>query len=427
MDTLVELGSTISDPELRHINFFNGRLLSGEDLSAERDATHTHVRHLGQAIGAGVACGLEVSRSLDSPMSDVRVEIKAGLAVNRAGQTLHLRCNQTLSLVRPPDPATRADCVFSDCERLAAESKLSGDGFYVLTIAPASQREGLAIVSGLGNDPAPCNSRYFTEGVQFRLLPLEVLPGFDADHARNAVAYQCFGRPATQVLDFLSEGLGLAKPRPYGIDSLVPGDRLTASDVPLAVIQWSSNEGLGFVDTWMVRRPLSAPEASSPWAYFTTERRPNETRAMFLQFQDHIADFASVGTNLSTIAADDYFTFLPSAGLLPVRGVGSPDGFDPSVFFDSDPPNLHASRDVALLDASLVKSLLNDSFHHDPLHLSTVGKVQLYLIWESVRAVETGAGSQLIMAFAGPTLPYRGTARFGYAKWGLSRFTPSII
>ena len=80
-----------------------------------------------------------------------------------------------------------------------------------------------------------------------------------------------------------------------------------------------------------------------------------------------------------------------------------------------------------MLDAAELRTLMAESFHQEPMRLSQTGKLQLYLVWESVRAAETAGGAQLIMVFAAPTLPYRGTARFGYAKWNLSRRTFSVV
>ena len=80
-----------------------------------------------------------------------------------------------------------------------------------------------------------------------------------------------------------------------------------------------------------------------------------------------------------------------------------------------------------MLDADQLPALLDSSFRHEPVRLGSVGKLQLYLIWESVRAIEARIASQLMMVFASPSLPYRGTARFGYARWSLSRFSESII
>ena len=143
---------------------------------------------------------------------------------------------------------------------------------------------------------------------------------------------------------------------------------------------------------------------------------------MFLQFQDQIAELAATARNVPALVAENNFVFLPPLGLLPVRGGGSPRGFSPAAFFGA-----HASDDVALLDASELRALAAESFRHEPVQLSEAGKLQLYLVWESVRGAETVAGSQLIMAFAAPALIYHGTARFGYAKWNLSRRIFSVV
>src|SRR5215471_17119870 len=136
----LDLEEAIPDTELRYINFFNGRLLTGGDLSAEQAANRACSRHLGQAVGAGVAQGLEVSISPGSSPMNARVDLTAGLALNRAGQTLRLESSQTVFLVRPADPMSVAGCVFADCSLLPS-SNLSGAGCYLLTIAPASARE----------------------------------------------------------------------------------------------------------------------------------------------------------------------------------------------------------------------------------------------------------------------------------------------
>jgi hypothetical protein len=57
MSTELDLEQAILDSELRYVNFFNGRLLTGGDLSAEQAANRACSRHLGLAVGAGVAYG----------------------------------------------------------------------------------------------------------------------------------------------------------------------------------------------------------------------------------------------------------------------------------------------------------------------------------------------------------------------------------
>src|SRR4029077_1296853 len=81
----------ILNDRTRSVNFFNGRLLTGEDLTAEQQANRVAHSLLGQAIGSGVAYGLEVAES--SQLSQVAtpvLSIKRGLAVNANGGTLLL-------------------------------------------------------------------------------------------------------------------------------------------------------------------------------------------------------------------------------------------------------------------------------------------------------------------------------------------------
>ena len=109
------IDEVILDTELKHINFFNGRLLTGGDLEAEQNAQLAQSRHLGAAIGDGVAFGLEVTLATSTRPGEQLVCVTKGLAVNRAGQSLKLPADQRISLLRPPDPANRDACVFADC------------------------------------------------------------------------------------------------------------------------------------------------------------------------------------------------------------------------------------------------------------------------------------------------------------------------
>jgi hypothetical protein len=416
MNSYYSLEETIPDSELRHINFFNGRLLSGEDLSAEREATHAHMRYLGRAVGAGIACGLEVSRAQNSPPADVQVTVKAGLAVNKAGQTLRLACDQTVSLVRPLDPAKKADCVFSDCE-LVVGTTLSGDGYYLLTIAPASEREGLAPVSGLGNTPAACNSRYFAEGIQFRLLPLNVDAGKKPDLARNIVAYQCFGLADITSNDEVQSALDRTVAPSYGVEALVPTAFLTARDVPLAVIEWKTG-GMGFVDQWSVRRRISKSAAASFWEPLIGDRRLAEGEAMFLQFQDQIEDFVNSGSPLSQITAKEQFAYLPPVGFVPLATAGFPNGFDPGRFFAG-----FTVRQPLFLEGRRMCYLIDIARGFAPIDTSSAELVWLYSIRENAMAVDSKSPpQQSVILFASAALPFLGEARFDFSRWQYATF-----
>jgi hypothetical protein len=413
----IHLEEPLTAGGIQAINFFNGRLLSGEDLTHEQAMNFLAQRRLGQTIGTGVAFGLEVEKNAtQSTASNPVLTIKRGLALNRDGQTLWVQNDVELAIVRSSESVVRSGEVFSDCAPSASSVSVSSDGVYLLVIAPAKEKEGKAPVSGLGNVPAACNSRYTTIGVQFRLVLLNLDPVSSSERARNEVAYQCFGLAEKQPNDFLSPALARLSQPAYGLETHVATGRMTPREVPLAIIQWTAT-GMGFVDMWAVRRRLAKPAADAFWEPLIGDRRLAEGEAMFLQFQDHSQHLAAFA-HVSTIAAADHFVFLPPLGILPVQGKGSPRGFDPTRFFGA-----RASLDVPMLDADQLPALLDSSFRHEPVRLESVGKLQLYLIWESVRTT----ASQLTMVFASPSLPYRGTARFGYAKWSLDRFSETNI
>ena len=326
----IHLEEPLTAGGIQAINFFNGRLLSGEDLTHEQAMNLLGQRRLGQTIGTGVAFGLEVEKNAtQSTASNPVLTIKRGLALNRDGQTLWVQNDVELAIVRSSESAAASGKVFSDCAPSASSVSVSGDGVYLLVIAPAKEKEGKAPVSGLGNVPAACNSRYTTIGVQFRLVPLNLDPVSSSERARNEVAYQCFGLPEKQPNDFLSAALARLSQPAYGLETHVPTGRLTTHEVPLAIIQWTAT-GMGFVDMWAVRRRLTKAAADAFWEPLIGDRRLAEGEAMFLQFQDHSHHLAASAADVSTIAAADHFLFLPPLGILPVRGTGSPRGFDPS-------------------------------------------------------------------------------------------------
>ncbi len=420
MNTLAQLESTIADTALRHVNFFNGRLLSGEDLSAEREANHAHARYLGQAAGAGVVHGLEVTRPEASPLSDIQVTVKAGLAINENGQALRLACDQTVSLVRPADPSRRADCVFSDCGPFAAGTSLSGDGYYLLTIAPASQREGLAPVSGLGNSPAACNSRYLTEGVQFRLLPLRVTAPATVARARNEVAYQCLPVTSRRLGDLAANAWSAGASGSELLNQRIPGQRLTPHDVPLAVIEWSSR-GVGFIDRWCVRRRLRRPELGEAWCVSVDDSTRSEGEARLLQFHDQIESMRGSATNPALVEARGHFRFLPPAGVVPLADARHPQGFDWQRFF-----NGLTARHPLHLEGARVPALLQLSLSFPPIDLAgaDMKMLWLYLVRENRMVVDRGvAGSpQPYLVFASGQIPYCAEPRFDVARWSYSNF-----
>jgi hypothetical protein len=417
-----ELANPIFDQGIRSVNFFNGRLLSAEDLSREQAAGRESRRRFAQAIGDGVAYGFEVERAAGSGTKAV-VTIQPGLAINRKGDVLQLPVPVNLSLVRPETggPASGGNASFDACTPFQSGVYVTGAGVYLLTVSPAQGREGRATVSGLQNAAAGCNTKYLVDGVQFRLIQLDFTAAElgDSLRLRNLVAFRCFG--VTTALAGLADPFGPPLDQ-YGLlDELRP-NRLTDCSVPLAVVLWTAEAGLGFIDLWSVRRKPTQNRVLSDWPSLVSERRSSEAEAMLLQFEDHIQDLRVSETSPASLVANRRFGYLPAAGLLPVATRAAPSGFNPIVFFGERSPSK-----IAIMESDSLRDLLHESFYHEPIGLGASEPIQLYAIWENLRAFEAGATIQPAVVFAKHTLRYRGVSKFGRASWSLDRFTSTVI
>jgi hypothetical protein len=432
------LTEAILDGGIYSINFFNGRLLAGEDLSQEQGANSEARRRIGLAIGDGIAFGLEVSESVDASKPNAPVvTVKAGLAINRQGNILELTADTDVSLLVPDSTGTGASrTLFATCQ--PPGSYIAGAGVYLLTIAPATGTQGLAPVSGLGNVAASCNVRYNIDGVQFRLiavnLPIEILQ--DSVHLRNVLAHLCFGSSDILVQTFAFNPLSDALSGGYGLlDTLrqsggTQAGCLTDADVPLAMIYWTVDNGIEFVDRWSVRRRITRPSPETHWPLLIGDRRLSEAEATFLQFEDQIRDISTNEVDkMNSMVATQRFTTLPPLGFLPMAGGGSISGFDFDTFFGTFSQRPLSSGTIAMMNGNLLRPLLQEALYHDPISLigpNTSNKIQLYSIWENVLAVQNGQTDQLTLVFASSTLTYRGVARFGYANLGMSRFPQTV-
>ena len=356
-----ELLKPILESGIRSVNFFNGRLLTGEDMSREQLANREARKLIGQAVGDGIAYGFEVAKTPGAGTAP-RLTVQPGLALNRCGESLRLASAADLSLVRPQNGSTAGESSFGDCTPFQAGTYVAGSGVYLLVISPARGTEGRAPISGLGNDPVDCNTKYTVDGVQFRLVQLDLTPNElnDENHLRSLVAYKCFG--IAQLKPLLTAAFSSAS-EDYGLLDQLRPNRLTDCDVPLAVFLWSATQGIKFVDTWAVRRRLIEPSAADEWTAAVGDRRRSEAEATLLQFQDEL-DSIKAGAGLggappaAQIAADQRFTYLPPAGFLPT-GTG---GFDWKKFLGPHAPDQATLIDEGLFRSAVHGSLFQDSF-----------------------------------------------------------------
>jgi hypothetical protein len=306
----IALGATITDDGIRAVNFFNGRLLTGRDLGREQEARRTADRRLGEAGGAGIAWGLEVTREGAAG----ELNVKPGLAVSASGQTLWLANAKRVTLVQPPEANTAAGSGsgFAPCGVLAGGTYyVAGAGVFLLTLAPASQPDGKAPVLALEAANTRCAFDATVEAVQLRLLRINDFSATGTGpealaRLRNRIAYVGFGQPS----------LGDAHARPgtaSGPDLVgaLASQGLSKCDVPLAVVYMVGGAVI-FVDAWSVRRRAAAGLANGDAADWLGERRVALGEAMFAQFLQHTRDTPE----LLKHPAAAHLDWLPPAGLI---------------------------------------------------------------------------------------------------------------
>lgn len=398
------LQQAISAGGIKTVNFFNGRLLTGEDLSIEQDANALARLQLGEAIGSGVAYGLEVAEASSGSASERPVvTVEEGLAVSPSGRTLFLPARTDLALTRDPiTGSTTGGLVFSDCAPTQPGTYTAGAGVYLLTIGPSQESQGRAPTSGLGNASAACATAYVVDGVQFRLLRL-ALPTDDsgeAAHLRNRVAHRMFGSAALAPL--VSNPFGSVVSNWSFLDELLESGCLTADEVPLAVIRWTSADGLVFVDRWAVRRRIARNGASASWPGFAGDRLVAEGEARFQQFQDELADLLAQSTSPTTVKATDHFERLPAAALIPLATSASLPGFHLVDFFDGV-----KTRDPLFMEGGILNWFLRASYVFPPIDLSSQELVWIYFVRENAQA-----SAQQYLVVAHGHMPYAGPARY---------------
>jgi hypothetical protein len=422
----VQLEEPVTGGGITSVNFFNGRLLTGEDLSREQVAQRAARERIGRALGAGVAYGLDVAEAKGaSTASRPVLRVEPGMAVSEEGAVLELAARTEVVLVRERQagdaPPTE---LFADCPNGGGGTYSAGFGVYLLAIGPAERRQGRAPTSGLGNVDASCNTNLFVEGVAFRLVRVRIAAGDVASPQllRNHVAAKAFGVGDEHRDRFLSNPFG-EPPSGYGLVDELRSSCLTPGEVPLAVLAWTAAGGIQFVDTWAIRRRIVASAADASWPMLVGDRARAESEAMLLQFERHIADILTSTGSPQGIRARDRFEYLPPVGIIPIVGVRPNRGFNAGVFFGSQ-----ASTRAEMTDARVLHTLVHEGLMHEPIAVGA-GKerIQLYLLWENVSAARRGASSQLALVFAKNTIPYRGIARFGDAYWELSRVAQSVL
>ncbi|WP_420125855.1 hypothetical protein [Longimicrobium sp.] len=412
-----ELLQPVVEDGVRITNFFNGRLLTAEDLRREQDAVRDRHRGLAGAVGEGVVQGLEVSldtRELPAPT----VRITAGLGFNRDGDPVALPRDVQLRLLPAQPQVDPRAGLFALCDdRPAVIAQITNPGFYILAARPAQglSRDQVPTVDlsqeGLGTR---CGAKYAESGAAFSLIPLplpagsaeaplarrlteltgtiatlvekwrgnDLSVGLELDKAlsrlRNGVAYWIAGHDVAPA-----RVASLATPAPSGptlpdapLEALRSAGALAGCDLPIALL-FVTRRQLEWVDGWAVRR-TPVPRVEPDPLSLAGDLPSADGIAAFMQFREHAASFLADKPALASaqVRASDWFLYLPPAGVLPLHGTAGTAGFDAGQFF----PALRVNGPEDLAPAR-IPALLREALEHPPVDLSaTTERIWLYTV-----------------------------------------------
>lgn len=342
-----DLNTPLVEGGLQRIPFFNGRVLTAEDLETEQDANATERRRLGRALGTGVVKGLSVRLGSDDPPTTVVVE--SGLALAPSGRVVELPRRTTVSVVSEAEREESAGTgQFEACSAQHATVK-SGTGAYLLVVEPASDTSGHVPRTRLGGNGAAgeCGAQYRLEGGRLclagfnpsdstlvhptlgqavRQRAAEVIEARDSGNEpdvedlsllRNLLAHSCLGTATTagRGMSLVDAFRGRTEERvTYGpVDGLRRNGDLSEDAVPIALLYWS-HDRIEFVDIWAVRRPVHrrGPQALNP----ATDRRRAEAEAAVFQFHDHLAALREDDLRVRQRPAEQLFAYLPPIGMI---------------------------------------------------------------------------------------------------------------
>jgi hypothetical protein len=361
--------------------------------------------------------GLEVSEAIlvSSPGAPI-LTVSKGLAFNEDGQALELRRDVTVGLVRVDAPTGGAGADFADCDVVLPGTV--GLGVYVLTVGPASADAGKAVVAGLGNQPADCNTAYSVEGVRLKLFPVPLEEGDldEPDLLRNRIAYRMFdGDPEDDAS--ITDPFGRRGASSTLLDEM-RRSCFGSTDVPLAMLHWEPVKGLQFVDEWSVRRRSVRAPGPGPAQSPLDAARLVQGEAVTFQFQAHLRDILRQDPRPEILAAESHFEHLPPVGVLPL-GVPPARGYGYREFFASVP-----TRGPSFIEGTHLRGLFLEGLAYAPIHLPRDEVIWLYEIRENRQRVEGATLGNVApcVVFSTGHLRYRADARFELAYWNYASY-----
>lgn len=333
------LNQPVTTGGVRLPTFYNGRVLTAEDLQQLQAAEGALRQQVARSSGSGVAWGLTCTASSKT------IEVEAGLAVGADGTLLYLAKPVEVAIA---GLTTKSAAVgFQDCGLKSAPLSLTGEAPYLLVVGPAqSAVDSSPQVWPTGSGKiSTCGPGSTELGVQFRLLALP-WGGSAAEFSQLKGSSQSVAGPigqsasiaaptgggtpiipqpedevgyfsrlrsqlALECFDFGRLPTGESKTGAFAASQLRASGLLAQNEVPLCLLYWRSGQIL-FLDEWAIRRRV---EQSMLAAAGIGPLQVAEGEALSQQFQAQLDGLKYDGEP----TAREYFHAIPAAGFVPAK------------------------------------------------------------------------------------------------------------
>lgn len=278
--------------------FFNGRLLSAEDLQREQALRAQGDARLARALGCGVVKGLQVSLATGS----ARLHVSAGMGITPSGEVIEVG---NLEVTLTAAGSSTQGGGFALCEGALTDLRAPGEGLHLLVLTPAWRPSGRA--STLLGEVGACNRNVELPSVRMRLVALKRLDVDPKDilKLRNIAAHALVAGGSDRI-------------------GWLPAQRFTgglgADDLPLALVGLGPAARIDFVDGPAAQRPLAPPPGGAgdlPWPHSAAV----EMQAFGRQFAAQLVELCRAGAAATDWAGlAKHFAFLPPAAVLDTEG-----------------------------------------------------------------------------------------------------------
>lgn len=315
------------DPRLTRTHYFDGRLLTAEDLTRDQIYLDQRLRELGRVLGSGIMAGLELSFDRFTGL----LTLQPGQALTPLGRVLELGTPLVVNLGDRALISTLNDGKYRSLNR----------ALYAVVLRYVDVATDIAEVfpRDLG---AQRGSQYaiVTESVQLGLVPLPLpLPQQSPLQIRARL---------------MRELLGSSQ-----FTSLIPED-----SVPLGILA-IQNDTPQWLDAELLRHPVREEPGIG-------DLQKDLSRQYERLLTDVLADRASRGLT-GDFHAHDYFSLLPPAGTLPKAAIDPANGRQG--FF---PENYQVH--IAPIRQSDVELIKAESLHLPPIDLGNGEPVDIVVL-----------------------------------------------